>query len=125
MNYTNLFEREVFECWLSQQPDDREWVYQDCDACVCSTFAMEMRRAGPARSDPCSTYVGGAAIKIPAWLCDALWEAIKLHNDRSRPGPAVIIARDLKRILGLTESQEPTPTTDEPHAQTQTQEAKV
>jgi hypothetical protein len=125
MNTANLLEREYIEAWLAQQPDDRTWNFDDPNRCVLSTFLKEFRGCRFPSAGQVAVYpegVGCGFSIIPQWLR----QVFRPYEEQLGKGfYNKITARDLKAALGLTESQEPTPTTDEPHAQTKKEQAAL
>jgi hypothetical protein len=120
-----LFAREHFEHWLSQQPGDRSWEFTDVFHCVACAYLNEFHNLPDASSGTDSSHPNvwkhpAHSVPWPKWLESLLIGELR----RAACGP--LVARDLKAALGLTESQEPTPTKGlSLHEQTQTQEAHL
>jgi hypothetical protein len=99
---SNLFEREVFERWLAEQPDDRAWNFSDCQHCVASSFVKEMRGfrfASSGHNYTRTDEISFTAVRYPDWLYDLLGTA--LEKSYTAGHRRILYARDLKRHLGL------------------------
>jgi hypothetical protein len=73
-----ILEKERFEAWLEQKPDDRTWDYLDIHGCVVCSFIKETSNARHVSIGPRDYTIDGGELKrIPQWLYSVLWSARK------------------------------------------------
>jgi hypothetical protein len=90
------FTREDFIAWLSKQPPEREWDFQDPQECVIADYLRKLHRRSLPLVTPYSFRINdGEFLPMPDWLVCISRMMGKLESE-------IISARWLQEQLGLT-----------------------